>query len=396
MTNPSLDVLKNQSFPEVSAALRSRSAVVMERWQKSVREVLPSAEELTLAQLRDHVPLLVDQIIEALEAEEAGPTDRLTEVSKPHGEMRFHQDYNVNELLIEYHLLRRIVFEEIGEQLNRELLTDEIVAINLGIDTALRRGVVTFIQYLAKQIQSSDDLQSYYISFLNHDLRGGMNGILLMTEVLKRELATEPKFAEAVSDLEAMRRAVLESVATMDRFVFAHRLGRGKYEARFVPLNIKTLINDLLHTMTPVSKDKAVTFSVDVADGSSLTSDPELLRLMLQNILGNTIKHARKSGGKVQITVRPRDGGGCVVKVTDEGPGIPPDQIGGLFSVATAPASNNKAKGAVRLGLAVSKQAADLIGATLTAESVLGVGTTITLAVPDEGDGKDPKRSRVA
>jgi len=320
----------------------------------------------------------------------------LTEISKPHGETRFHQDYNVNELLIEYHLLRRIIFEELGEQLSRDLVTDEIVAINLGMDTALRRGVVTFVQYLAKQIQASDDLQSYYISFLNHDLRGGMNGILLMTEVLKRELATEAKFADAVSDLEAMRRAVLESVATMDRFVFAHRLGRGKHEARFVPLNLKTLINDLLQTLAPTAKEKGVSFSVEGADGASLASDPELLRLMLQNILSNTTKHARKGGGKVQITVSAREGGsGCVIKVTDEGPGIPPDQIGGIFSVATGQASN-RGKGSVRLGLAVSKQAADLIGATLTAESVLGVGTTITLSVPDDGDGKDPKRSRVA
>src|SRR5207253_1423228 len=93
MTNPSLDVLRNQSFPEVAAALRARSALVVDLWQQAVREVLPAAEELTLAQVRDHVPLLVDQIIEALEADDPGPTDRLIEISKPHGEVRFHQDY---------------------------------------------------------------------------------------------------------------------------------------------------------------------------------------------------------------------------------------------------------------------------------------------------------------
>src|SRR5260221_2462643 len=328
MTNPSLDVLKNQSFPEVAAALRARSATVMERWQKAVLNVLPAAEELTLAQLRDHVPILVDQIIEALEAEDAGPIDRLIEGSKPHGETRFHQDYNVNELLIEYHLLRRIIFEELGEQLGRELATDEIVAVNLGIDTTLRRGVVTFIRHLAQQLQASDDLQSHYISFLNHDLRGGMNGMLLMTEVLKRELATEEKFAEAVSDLEAMRRAVLETVATMDRFVFAYRLGRGKYEARSSPLNVKMLIHDTLHVITPAAREKGITFTYDADDDCSLNTDRELLRLIIQNVLSNTIKHARKGGGSVRITAQPRNGDGCIIKVTDEGPGIPPDQIG--------------------------------------------------------------------
>jgi len=85
-TNPTLDLLRNQAFPELAAALRSRSATILERWQAAVRELLPTAEELTLAQLRNSIPLVIDQIIEALEADEPDPTDRLLEISKPHGE----------------------------------------------------------------------------------------------------------------------------------------------------------------------------------------------------------------------------------------------------------------------------------------------------------------------
>ena len=61
--------------------------------------------------------------------------------------------------------------------------------------------MVTFVAQLHRQLKATDDLQSHYVSFLNHDLRGGMNGILLMVEVLKRELGGDPKFGEVIPDL---------------------------------------------------------------------------------------------------------------------------------------------------------------------------------------------------
>jgi signal transduction histidine kinase len=337
------------------------------------------------------VPLIVDQIIEALESVQSGPTDRIAEISKPHGEVRFHQDYNVNELLIEYQLLRQIILKEVAAQLGRPLAVDEAIAINIGIDTALRRGVVTFVDHLTGQLKAADELQASYISYLNHDLRGGMNGILLMVEVLKRELASDPRFAETTDDLEAMRRAVLESVGTMDRFVFAHRLSRGKQQARFAPINVKSLVNDVISALKYGGADRSVEFTVDIPDECPLDSDRDLIRLIVQNVLGNTIKHSRSEGGKVNIAARPRQGGGCDFTIADEGPGIAPNQSAQLFAV-----SNNNAPGkprqALKLGLPVSKMAADLIGAKLSVESVLGVGTTVRLEVPDRGIRLDSRK----
>lgn len=389
--DPPMDGLKNKVFAEASAALRARSAHIVDRWQKVVREILPTAEELTWAQLRDHVPLIVDQIIEALESVQSGPTERIAEISKPHGEVRFHQDYNVNELLIEYQLLRQIILKEVAAELGRPLAVDEAIAINIGIDTASRRGVVTFVDHLTGQLKSSDELQSSYISYLNHDLRGGMNGILLMVEVLKRELASDPRFAETADDLETMRRAVLESVGTMDRFVFAHRLSRGKQQVRFAPINVKSLVNDAISALKYSGADRSVEFTVELPEECPLDSDRDLIRLIIQNVLGNTIKHARREGGKAKVTVRPRPGGGCDFTIADDGPGIAPGQIGHLFK--TSSNAPGKPRQVLKLGLPVSKMAADLIGAKLAVESVVGIGTTVRLEVPDRGIRSDAPAS---
>lgn len=380
-TNPPLDLLKNRSFPEVAQALRSRSPHVLERWEQQVRHVLPAVEEMTLGELRNSVPRIIDQLIDALASDRPEATDLLIDISKPHGESRHHQTFNTNEVLIEYGLLRRVIFEETAAALDRDLTVDEINAVNLGIDTAQRKGVTTFVDQLLGQLKATDDLQSHYVSFLNHDLRGGMNGILLMVEVLKRELGAEARFAETMEDLEAMRRAVLDSVSTMDRFVFAYRLGRGKQQARFNVINVSSLVKDAVTQLTHAGKEKGVEFALAAPDGLSVATDRDMVRLIVNNVLGNAIKHAKRGGGKVQVTVKPRAGGGVTVTARDEGPGIPPDAIPSIF----APPSFDPEKGrsAVRLGLPVAKQAADLIEADLRVDSSPGAGTTVTLGLPE-------------
>lgn len=362
--------------------MRAGSERIMARWLRAVRNILPAAEHLTLMQLRDHVPLMVEQIAAALASDRPAPTERLAEGSKPHGEVRFHQAYSVDELLIEYHLLRCIILEEVAAHLGRVLTTAESVAINVELDTAQRQGIVTFVEHLTGQLKASDDLQSNYISYLNHDLRGGMNGIMLMVEVLKRQLSVEPRFAEAVEDLDAMRRSVLDSVTTMDRFVFAHRLGRRQQQARYSAVNVKSLVHETVQSLSHVAMERHVEFAVEVSENCAVESDRDLLRLILQNLLGNTIKHARREGGHVKFCAEPQSSGGCLFTIGDDGPGIGESQLDHLYISSS---SSGKGTQKFKLGLPVSKMAADLVGATLAVESVVGKGTVVRLAVPDHG-----------
>ena len=378
--DPPLDGLQNRSFPEAARAMRAGSERIMARWLRAVQNILPAAEHLTLTQLRDHVPLMVEQIAAALASDRPAPTERLAEGSKPHGGVRFHQAYNVDELLIEYHLLRGIILEEVAAHLGRVLTTAESVAINVDLDTAQRQGVVRFVEHLTGQLKASDDLQSNYISYLNHDLRGGMNGIMLMVEVLKRQLSVEPRFAEAVEDLDAMRRSVLDSVTTMDRFVFAHRLGRGQQQARYSAVNVKSLVHETVQSLSHIAMERHVEFAVEVSENCAVESDRDLLRLILQNLLGNTIKHARREGGHVKFCAEPQSSGGCVFTISDDGPGIGESLLDQLYISSS---SSGKGKQGFKLGLPVSKMAADLLGATLAVESVVGKGTVVRLAVPD-------------
>jgi len=355
--------------------------VILERWEAECRKALPDADELTFTQLRDHLPLVIDQLVETLQSNPFDADGHVEQAYRMHGDKRFQQNYQVDELVAEFEILRKISIEEIIARLDRGLNADEAVALHGGIDRAIRRSVLAYVQHLNGQLKATDDLQSHYVSFLNHDLRGGMNGILLMVEVIKRELSSDARFVEIRDDLDAMRRAVLDSVATMDRFVFAHRLGRGKHQPRFGPFPIRSLLNDMISHLSHSGYERGVKFSLDAPEDLTISSDRDMVKLILQNVLTNTIKHAKRGGGTVQITVKRRDPANSVITIADEGPGISADQFNDIFTLSLdAPTQTRKP---VKLGLPVAKMAADLIGAKLSGQSSGAAGSTFKLEIPD-------------
>src|SRR4051794_22611981 len=96
------DVLAHQSCPEVAAALRAAAGGLIDRWQEAVRHNLPTADALTFGQLRDDLPAVIEQMARALESDQPGPTDRLTQISPAHGGVRYRQDFKLDEMLVEY------------------------------------------------------------------------------------------------------------------------------------------------------------------------------------------------------------------------------------------------------------------------------------------------------
>src|SRR5206468_2499103 len=134
MSQPPLDVLTQRSYPELAAALRARSGRILERWAQAVRQALPAADELTFTQLRDNLPKLLEQMADALAATGPKPADAMAASSGEHGGTRFHQKYDLAEVLAEYSLLRRMVVDETAAELGRPLALDESLALNLGTD----------------------------------------------------------------------------------------------------------------------------------------------------------------------------------------------------------------------------------------------------------------------
>lgn len=109
------------------------------------------------------------------------------------------------------------------------------------------------------------------------------------------------------------------------------------------------------------------------------TTDPSRIHRILDNLVGNALKYS-EHGSTVTVGTR-MEGEDAVLWVTDQGRGIPADELPKIFERFHR-ASTSVGSPGVGLGLAGSRNVARQLGGDLTAESTVGEGSTFTLRIP--------------
>jgi signal transduction histidine kinase len=376
-----LDLLAYHAFPLLASALRLRKDAILEEWETAVAHTLPAADALTLRNLRDSLPLILQEIIDAFASGKPSATRHLVEGSKLHGESRFQQNYNMRELVVEYRLLRRVIIEQVSEVLEERLDLRNNVALNMAVDTALQSGIVVFTEHLQQQIRASTEVQSKYLAFLSHDLRNHLSHAMLHLQLLAARLAQAPEFSDSVGDIQSIKRAVFQTTAGMDRLLQSEQLRKkpDHHTEELVDLNL--LLSEVTRGLAHEIKSKGLEMDVDIPDGAYAISDEELLTLILQNLLGNAVKYS--SRGRVKVMARNNSNNESidwVLSISDQGPGIAPENLSHLFDAFRR--GDTYGKPGVGLGLSIASEATRLLGGKLEIESELGIGSTFRLLLP--------------
>ena len=161
-----------------------------------------------------------------------------------------------------------------------------------------------------------------------------------------------------------------------------------------------SLFGELVAEAVMMVRDKARDHCTLVVETGTnlpvLTADKRLLKQVLLNLLSNAIKFT-PDGGQVTIKANQEDGG-IIVQVADTGIGMDAEELQTAFSpygqVDSMIARQHQGTG---LGLPISRALAELHGGSLTADSIKGSGTTLTLRLPASRIRRgDPAISQVA
>src|SRR5207247_2040394 len=138
-------------------------------------------------------------------------------------------------------------------------------------------------------------------------------------------------------------------------------------------VDLSRLANEVAGQFAFQAKDKSLELRCEVPDGARVVSDRELIVMILQNLLANAIKYSRKGQVRIASAQPSEDGTACRLSVVDQGPGIEAEQLGRMFQPFARGQTHGQA--GTGLGLSIARQAADLLGAKLWAESQVGQGT---------------------
>ena len=229
------------------------------------------------------------------------------------------------------------------------------------------------VAQLQQQLKSSNEVQAKFLSFLSHDLRGELNGVLLTVELLKHQLSGEPKLAQSVEDLDAIRNAIFGAVGVMDRFIKAERLRHGRIVPKNVTVDVPQLLAEVAAEFTADANAKGLELVVESPRLVQITTDKALLKLILQNLVSNAVKFS--SRGRVRLQAEPAEGPlGPRVWVIDAGPGIAVERHANLFEPFVGGQLPGKC-----LGLYLVRQATDLLGVKLSVDANPGCGAVFAL-----------------
>ncbi len=223
-----------------------------------------------------------------------------------------------------------------------------------------------------------DKMKSEFLGIVSHDFRSPLSSIILAGKsLLKNEsvqgLQRVKEYLQIIVDQANRLNQLAEDTLSITK------IESGQLSFYFKIVNIERLVQDAI-SMVRFSNRHQMTYSVD-PNVAFIKGDQTKLRQVVQNLVSNAVKYSPK-GGKVCVTVEDYSPEKILVSVSDEGIGIPSEQVDKLFKKFSRVNSNEvrDIKGA-GLGLWICKEIVEAHGGKIWIESQLGKGSIMKFTI---------------
>jgi len=224
-------------------------------------------------------------------------------------------------------------------------------------------------------LRRSDELKTALLRSVSHDLRTPLTSIIAAGTALDSPTLTEPErheLSEAVVE-QGQRLAHL-----VENLLDVSRLESGSAEPRREPIDLAGVLEAARESLG--GDGALVKFGID-AEIPELVADPVQLERAFANLLVNAVRY----GEGRQVLVRSREvGGRLVVRIVDQGPGVPEGERERIFE----PFYRREGSQGSGLGLSIARGFIEANGGEVAVESMPGQGSTFVASFPLLGDAK--------
>ncbi|MFF4342961.1 HAMP domain-containing protein [Kitasatospora sp. NPDC001540] len=264
----------------------------------------------------------------------------------------------------------------------------DIETKNLEIEQARQE-----LEERAHQLSLASTYKSEFLANMSHELRTPLNSLLILAQLLAQN-PTRNLTAKQVEYAGIIHSAGSDLLQLINDILDLSKVEAGKMDLNPEPVSLRSLLEYAEATFKPLTGQKGLTFTVRTAADvpEQLVTDDYRLRQVLRNLLSNAVKFTERGRVELQIGLAAEEQvpegvrrGGPVLafQVSDSGIGIAPEHLESVFGAfQQADGTTSRKYGGTGLGLSISREIAYLLGGAITAESVLGSGSTFTLFLP--------------
>ncbi len=233
----------------------------------------------------------------------------------------------------------------------------------VGVITVLRD--VTDQKRAEEKIQEAVQRRDQFLAMLSHELRNPLSAIVTATALVK----AAPRADNSNKLIWIIDRQSQQMAHLLDDLLEASRVTQNKIELRKRVVDIAPIVNEAADAVRPTMEARGLDFTVAI-DGTELCveGDPARLQQLQVNLLNNAAKYTVR-GGHVHLAAR-REDGAVVIRVRDDGAGIPAEMLDSVFDLfVQSQRTLDRADGGLGLGLTLVRSLVTLHGGSVTAHS---------------------------
>ena len=232
------------------------------------------------------------------------------------------------------------------------------------------------------RLQRANGFKNEILGTVAHDLKNPLGVILGRTEMLTELIGAGSPKETITSQVDHIRDATKRLTTMVDHLISDAMADAFDITIRREPVDVAALVSDVAEANQPSAINKQQNLTVSAPAGHITMCDADRMREAIDNLVSNAIKYS-PIGGKITLLVN-HDADNTIIRVTDEGAGLSPEDLGRLFGrfqrLSAKPTAGESSTG---LGLSIVKRIVDMHDGQINADSRgPGQGSTFTIILP--------------
>jgi signal transduction histidine kinase len=268
-----------------------------------------------------------------------------------------------------------------AEQLEHQTNEAKELAHELALTNEELRAVISEARKAWAAADAANRSKAEFLAVMSHELRTPLNSIGGYVDLLEMELRGPLTDAQR-ADLARIKRSQAHLLGIINDILNFTRLEATEVKFEIIDVPVRALMGDLDAMVSSLARAKSLLYESESPSARLFTrTDPDKLRQIMINLLSNAVKFTPE-GGRIRVYATTADGS-VSIHVEDTGPGIPADKREAVFEpFVQLDRGLTRTNDGTGLGLAISRGLARGMGADVTLESEVGVGSTFTLTLP--------------